>query len=210
VPVIGLTGGIASGKSTVADLLRRKGAVVIDADAVAHEVVEPGQPALEEIRQRFGDGMLLEDGSLDRAALGRTIFLDEEAREGLNEIMHPRIFESIQRKLRGLNPDRIVVYEAALLVETYEESLDWLEIDAVVVVDCPVELQLERLVTQRGMGEVEAELRIAAQGHRAERLDRANYVLDNSGSLESLRRQVDRMWLLLQNRDPDRPLLSSS
>ncbi|HEX2180119.1 MAG TPA: dephospho-CoA kinase [Actinomycetota bacterium] len=210
MPVIGLTGGIASGKSTVADLLRRKGAVVIDADAVAHEVVEPGQPALEEIRQRFGDQMLREDGSLDRAALGRTIFLDEQAREGLNEIMHPRIFESIQRKLRGLNPDRIVVYEAALLVETYEESLDWLEIDAVVVVDCPVELQLERLVTQRGMSRVGAELRIAAQGHRGERLDRANYVLDNSGSLESLRRQVDRMWLLLQNRDPDRPLLSSS
>jgi dephospho-CoA kinase len=207
MPVIGLTGGIASGKSAVAELLRRKGVLVIDADAVAHEVVEPGEPGLEEIRQRFGNEVIAPDGSLDRAALGRIIFVDDQARHDLNEIMHPRIFQAIQQRLRGVSPDRIVVYEAALLVETYEQSLDWLDIDTVVVVDCPVEQQLERLIAKRGMGVAEAELRVAAQGARSERLSRANYVIDNSGSLEELGRQVDRMWMLLQERNPDRPLL---
>lgn len=207
MPLIGLTGGIASGKSTVGELLKQKGALVIDADAVAHEVVEPGRPALEEIRKRFGDQVIADDGTLDRAELGRRIFVDEDARRALNAIMHPRIFEEIQRRVRGQRRNRVVVYEAALLAETYEASLEWLEIDAVVVVDCPVEQQVERLLSERGMDRREAELRVASQADRADRLSRATYVIHNSGSLSELRRQVDQMWARLQNRDPDRPLL---
>ena len=207
MPLIGVTGGIASGKSTVGELLKEKGALVIDADAVAHEVVEPGRPALEEIRKRFGDQVIAGDGTLDRAELGRRVFVDEDARRALNAIMHPRIFEEIQRRVRGQRRDRVVVYEAALLAETYEASLEWLEIDAVVVVDCPVEQQVERLLSERGMNRREAELRVASQSDRADRLARATYVIHNSGSLGDLRRQVDQMWARLQNRHPDRPLL---
>lgn len=188
------------------ELLKQKGALVIDADAVAHEVVEPGRPALEEIRRHFGDGVMTPEGALNRAELGRRIFADDDARRALNAIMHPRIFEEIRSRVEGQKPDGVVVYEAALLAETYEESLEWLEIDAVVVVDCPVEQQIERLIAQRGITRREAELRVAAQAGRADRLARASYVIDNSGDLGDLRRQVDKMWTRLQ-RDPDRPLL---
>lgn len=208
MPVIGLAGGIASGKSTVGKLLRKKGALVIDADAVAHEIVEPGWPALAEIRERFGDEVIAADGSLDRAALGRIVFDDPQARHDLNEIMHPRIYEEIQRRIRGQKRGRIMVFEAALLAETYEQALEWLEIDAVVVVDAPPELQFERLLDGRGMSQDEAYQRIMAQTSREERNSRANYVIRNTGSIADLERQVDRMWAALQNADPDRPLLA--
>lgn len=208
MPVIGLAGGIASGKSTVGKLLKKKGALVIDADAVAHEIVEPGWPALAEIRDRFGDEVIAPDGSLDRAALGRIVFDDPQARHDLNEIMHPRIYEEIQRRIRGQKRGRVMVFEAALLAETYEQALEWLEIDAVVVVDAPPELQFERLLDGRGMSQDEAYQRIMAQTSREERNSRANYVIRNTGSIADLERQVDRMWAALQNADPDRPLLA--
>ena len=208
MPVIGLAGGIASGKSTVGQLLRRKGALVIDADAVAHEIVEPGCPALAEIRDRFGDRVITPDGSLDRAALGRLVFEDPEARLALNEIMHARIYEEIQKRVRGQKPGRVIVFEAALLAETYEQALEWLEIDAVVVVDSPPELQFQRLLDNRDMDEHEAHQRITAQTSREDRRSRANYVIENSGTLSDLERQVDQMWTALQNADPDRPLLA--
>jgi dephospho-CoA kinase len=208
MPVIGLAGGIASGKSTVGKLLKKKGALVIDADAVAHEIVEPGWPALAEIRQRFGEQVIASDGSLDRAALGRIVFDDPQARHDLNEIMHPRIYEEIQRRIRGQKPNRIMVFEAALLAETYKQALEWLEIDAVVVVDATPELQFQRLLDERGMSQDEAYQRIMSQTSREERNARASYVIRNTGSIADLERQVDRMWAALQNADPDRPLLA--
>ena len=208
MPVIGLAGGIASGKSTVGELLRRKGALVIDADAVAHEIVEPGSPALAEISERFGDRVITPDGSLDRAALGRLVFEDPEARLALNKIMHARIYEEIQKRVRGQKRGKVIVFEAALLAETYEQALEWLEIDAVVVVDAPPELQFRRLLDSRDMNEHEAHQRITAQTSREDRRSRANYVIENTGTLSDLERQVDQMWATLQNADPDRPLLA--
>lgn len=208
MPVIGLAGGIASGKSTVGKLLKKKGALVIDADAVAHEIVEPGWPALAEIRERFGEQVIASDGSLDRAALGRIVFDDPQARHDLNEIMHPRIYEEIQRRIRGQKRNRVMVFEAALLAETYEQALEWLEIDAVVVVDATPELQFQRLLDERGMSQDEAYQRIMAQTSREQRNSRASYVIRNTGSIADLERQVDRMWAALQNADPDRPLLA--
>jgi dephospho-CoA kinase len=210
MPVIGLAGGIASGKSTVGELLRKKGALVIDADAVAHEIVEPGWPALAEIRDRFGDDIITPDGWLDRAALGKLVFEDPQARQDLNNIMHPRIYEEIHGRIRGQKRDRIMVFEAALLAETYEQALEWLEIDAVVVVDVPPEIQLERLVNCRGMSRDEAHLRITSQSGREERNNRANYVIPNTGTLLDLEREVDKMWKLLKDVDPDRPLLAGA
>ncbi len=210
MPVIGLAGGIASGKSTVGELLRRKGALVIDADAVAHEIVEPGQPALAEIRERFGDGVITPDGWLDRAALGSIVFDDPQARQDLNDIMHPRIYEEIQRRIRGQRRDRIMVFEAALLAETYQQALDWLEIDAVVVVDAPPEVQVQRLVDERGMTLDEAYARISSQTGREDRNAHANYVIRNVGTLGDLEREVDRMWAQIQVADPDRPLFAGA
>lgn len=210
MPVIGLAGGIASGKSTVGELLRRKGALVIDADAVAHEIVEPGRPALAEIRDRFGDGVITTDGWLDRAALGRIVFDDHQARNDLNDIMHPRIYEEIQRRIRGQRRDRIMVFEAALLAETYEQALEWLEIDAVVVVDAPPEVQVQRLMDERDMTWDEAYARISSQASRADRNAHANYVIQNVGTLGDLEREVDRMWAQIQVVDPDRPLFAGA
>lgn len=210
MPVIGLAGGIASGKSTVGELLRRKGALVIDADAVAHEIVEPGRPALAEIRDRFGDGVITPDGWLDRAALGRIVFDDHQARNDLNDIMHPRIYEEIQRRIRGQRRDRIMVFEAALLAETYEQALEWLEIDAVVVVDTPPEVQVQRLMDERDMTWDEAYARISSQASRGDRNAHANYVIQNAGTLGDLEREVDRMWAQIQVVDPDRPLFAGA
>jgi dephospho-CoA kinase len=210
MPVIGLAGGIASGKSTVGELLRRKGALVIDADAVAHEIVEPGRPALAEIRDRFGNEVITPDGWLDRAALGRVVFDDPQARSDLNDIMHPRIYEEIQRRIRGQRRDRIMVFEAALLAETYEQALEWLEIDAVVVVDAPPEVQVQRLVDERDMTLDEAYARISSQTSRQERNAHANYVIRNVGTLADLEREVDRMWAQIQVVDPDRPLFAGA
>ncbi|CAN5822811.1 dephospho-CoA kinase [soil metagenome] len=210
MPVIGLAGGIASGKSTVGELLRKKGAMVIDADAVAHEIVEPGWPALADIRDRFGDDIITPDGWLDRAALGKLVFEDAHARRDLNQIMHPRIYEEIQERIRGQKRERIMVFEAALLAETYEQALEWLEIDAVVVVDASPELQFERLVNGRGMSEDEAYLRISSQAGREERNARASYVIRNTGTLLDLEREVDKMWSLLKDVDPDRPLFAGA
>ena len=197
MPVYGLTGGIASGKSTVANLLRSKGAVVIDADEVARELVAPGHPALAEIAARFGPSVLSADGALDRAALGRLIFSDEAARRDLNGILHPRIFEAIRDRLATMDPGAPVFVEAALLAETYSQAAERLSFAGLVVVDAPAELQVERLLA-KGFTQQEAELRLAAQMSREDRLARATHVVHNSGSLEELRRHVERLWMELR------------
>lgn len=190
--LIGLTGGIASGKSTVGRMLRELGAEVIDADQVARDVVAPGQPALREIAAAFGDEVIADDGTLDRKRLAARVFADPEARATLNRITHPRVAAETARRLgeasaRGL---RLVVYEVPLLVENGLQA----GMDAVLVVDVPEAEQLRRAVERDGMSEEEARRRMAAQVGRAERLAAATHVIDNSGSLDDTRRRVGAVW----------------
>jgi dephospho-CoA kinase len=185
---IGLTGGIGSGKSTVAQMLADLGAHVVDADAIAWEVVAPGTPGLAALVSTFGDGVL--DGDrLDRAALARIVFEDPDARARLNAITHPLIGARTAELVAGLPRDGVLVHDVPLLVELGMQDA----YDLVVVVDAPDEVRVERLVT-RGLSEQDARARIAAQASRAQRLAAADIVLDNSGDLDDLRRQVTQAW----------------
>ena len=191
---IALTGGIGSGKSTVSELLRAKGAVVVDADAIAREIVEPGEPALGEIVDAFGPEMIAADGTLDRGRLAAVVFADGAALARLNEITHPRIAARSAELLSAAPEGAVVVYDMPLLVEQGPQALaGW---DAIVVVDAPDEVRLERLVA-RGMEREDATRRLEAQVGREERRAVADHVLDNSRDLPSLARQVDDLWALL-------------
>lgn len=192
---VALTGGIGSGKSAVAGLLADRGAVVIDADAIAREVVAPGQPALREIVQRFGTQMLHPDGTLDRGRLAGVVFSDPGDLADLNAITHPRIAARSAELLDAAPRDSVVVYDMPLLVE--QGAVDgW---DAIIVVDAPEDIRLERLVA-RGMDRADALRRMAAQATRAERLAAADHVVDNGGDVASLSRQVDSLWAALSDR----------
>ncbi|UAJ77906.1 dephospho-CoA kinase [Leifsonia sp. ZF2019] len=198
--LIGLTGGIASGKSTIASRLAEHGAVIVDADRIAREVVEPGRPALAAIAERFGPGVIAADGSLDRPALGAIVFADEESRLALNEITHPAVLaESTARfaAAGAADPDAIVVYDVPLLVESANEY----PFDLVVVAHAAAPTRVERLVALRGMDRAEAERRIGAQATDEERLAVADVVIDTDGSLERTREQVDALWERLRSRD---------
>lgn len=190
---VGLTGGIGSGKSEVARRLAELGAVVVDADAIAREIVEPGQPALAEIRAEFGDGVMAADGSLDRAALAAVVFSDAERLAALNAITHPRIAQRSAALIAAAPADAVVVYDMPLLVENGLTD-GW---DLVVVVDCPDEARVDRLVRDRGMDPDDARARIAAQATREQRLAAADVVLDNAGTRDALRAQVDALWARL-------------
>jgi dephospho-CoA kinase len=194
VLVVGLTGGIGSGKSTVARLLAAKGAVVIDADALAREVVEPGTETFRRVVERFGPGVVAPDGTLDRPALARIVFADPEARRDLERITHPAIGALMaQRMAEQAATDNVVVLDVPLLVESGRS-----DVAGVIVVDCPEEVALERLVAQRGMDPDDARRRMAAQVGRAERLARADFVIDNAGSLAALEEQVERAWAWIE------------
>lgn len=193
---IGLTGGIGSGKTTVAQMLAERGAVVIDADAISRELVEPGSPALAELAAAFGPGIMRSDGSLDRGALARLAFAEPEGTERLNAVMHPRIRAESQRRLAAAashGDAGVVVYDMPLLLETGQQSL----VDLVLVVDVPEETQLARAVGERGLDTDDVRRRMAVQVSRAERLAAADIVIDNAGSLEATREQVARVWPLL-------------
>lgn len=188
--LIGLTGGIGSGKSTVSAMLAARGAVVIDADAITRELQQPGTPVFQAMVDRFGPGIVAHDGTLDRQAVADLVFHDAEALADLNAIVHPAVGAEIARRMEGAaGTDRIVVLDVPLLVESGRDDLA-----AVVVVDVDPEVALARLVEQRGMRPDDARARMARQASREERLARADEVLDNSGSLDDLRAQVDALW----------------
>ncbi len=186
---IGLTGGIGSGKSTVAALLAARGAVVVDADRIAREVVEPGTPGLAAVVGAFGPGVLAEDGSLDRAALAAIVFADPEARARLDGIVHPLVRARAREVIGQAAPDAVVVQDVPLLVETGQAGAH----DLVLVVETDLETRVARLL-QRGLSEDDARARIAAQATDEQRRAVADVVLDNSGGPEALAEQVDRFW----------------
>ena len=192
---VGLTGGIGSGKSAVSRLLREHGAVVVDADLVAREVVDVGSPGLAAVVEAFGPEVLRADGSLDRPALGRRVFSDPEALARLNAITHPRIAERTRALFRQAaeSDADVLVHDVALLVENGLTG----SYDAIVVVAATPETQLDRLVRLRGMAEDEARARIASQLPLEDKLAVATHVIRNDGPLEELAPQVERVWASL-------------
>jgi len=195
VLTIGLTGNIGAGKSTVAELLVAHGAALVDADEVAREVVEPGAAAHHPLVERFGDDILDGDGRIDRPALAAKVFGHPEELEALNAIVHPAIgVAMIEKKDAYAGTDRIVVMDIPLLKEFHRELLT---LDAVVVVDVAPQLALERLTTLRGMPEGDARARQGAQPSRTERLEGADFVVDNSSGPDHLSAEVDRVWAAL-------------
>jgi dephospho-CoA kinase len=188
--LVGLTGGIGSGKSTVSAALARRGAVIVDADAVVREVQQPGSPVLAKIADRFGEHVIAADGTLDRAAVASIVFTDPEALKALNGIVHPAVgIEMNRRVLAERATDRVVVMDIPLLTENDRPGLQ-----ARIVVDVPVETQVARLLEFRGFDEADARARIAKQASREQRLEKADFVVDNSGDLEALEPQLDRLW----------------
>jgi dephospho-CoA kinase len=197
VLLVGLTGGIGAGKSTVADLLTERGAVIVDADEVARAVVEPGQLALAKLVDRFGTGILDADGHLDRSALAKLAFVDDDTRRDLEAITHPAINEEFGRRVAEAPSDAIVVLDVPLLVESPQARERGYE--TVIVVEAPRDVRLARLEA-RGVDRADAEARMAAQVGDDERRKIATYVVDNGGDRSSLEGQVDEIWTDLQRR----------
>jgi dephospho-CoA kinase len=197
---VGLTGGIGSGKSEVSRRLAAHGAVIIDADVAAREVVAPGTPGLAQIAEAFGPEVLGRDGALDRERLGAIVFRDPALRAKLNAIVHPLVGEWMRAAERAAagpaRDDLIVVHDVPLLAENRRAG----DFDLVIVVDVPPEVQVERLVSQRGMTPDQARARMAAQASRPKRLAVADLVIDNSGSLDDLDRRIAGVWADLQRR----------
>lgn len=186
---VGLTGGVGSGKSTVSALLAGHGAVIIDADAIAREVVEPGTPGLAAVVERFGRDVLTADGALDRPKLATLVFNDESARLDLNSIVHPLVGTRTVELMAAAPPDAVVVYDVPLLVESDMAA----GFDLVLVVEADEATRLRRL-EERGMPEADAKARIKAQATDGQRRAVADEVIDNSGSMDALRRAVDAVW----------------
>ena len=186
--VVGVTGGIGSGKSAVTRLFEQRGVTVVDADAVARVVVEPGRPALAAIADHFGADILLEDGSLDRAALRRRVFADESERVWLERLTHPLIGREIREQV-GASQSPYTILASPLLLDSSQKAL----VDCVVVVDAPEEVQLRRTMERDNNDEAQVKRIMAAQMSRADRLTQADYVIDNSGALEALDEQVESL-----------------
>lgn len=191
---VGLTGGVASGKSTVSAMLAELGAVIIDADALAREVVARGTPGLAAVVDEFGSGLLTPEGDLDRAAMGSLVFADEAARRRLEGIVHPLVLERMAALEEAAGADDLVVHDIPLLAEGGRADT----FDAVIVVDCPVDLQLSRMLADRGWTREDAEARIAAQATREQRLALATHVIENTGTLDELRDRVVAVFVTLR------------
>ncbi|MCL6548260.1 MAG: dephospho-CoA kinase [Alicyclobacillus sp.] len=199
--IVGLTGGIATGKSTVTRILRELGAYVVDADVWARRVVEPGTPGLAEIVEAFGPGVLNEDGTLNRKALAAVVFHDEAARRTLNRITHPRVREGMRQETDDYlarHPGCPVVWDVPLLFEGDTRAM----VDVTVLVYADERTQLARLMARDGLPEAEAEARIAAQMPIEEKRRLADYVIDNTGTLKHTREQVERLWRVLRSQAP--------
>lgn len=199
MPLIALTGGIASGKSTIARRLTEHGAVVVDADAIVREVQQPGSPVLDAIAETFGTGAIAPDGSLDRAALGARVFGDESALARLNAIVHPAVREESAARFSAAfaaDPGAVVVYDVPLLVEARVDD-PW---DLIVVADAPADVRARRLVELRGLSAGEASARIAAQVSDERRREIADIVIDTSGSIDETVAATDALWERLQAR----------
>jgi dephospho-CoA kinase len=196
---VGLTGGIGAGKSEVARLLASYGAVLVDSDAIAREVVEPGTPGLAAVVEEFGPRVLAADGTLDRPKLGRIVFGDPERLAALNVIIHPLVRRRSAELEAAAPPGAVVVHDVPLLAENGLAPL----YDLVVVVDASAGTRLDRLVRLRGLPEAEARSRMAAQATREQRLAVADLVIDNDGPLDTLAPQVERVWQALLDRVPE-------
>lgn len=203
MPLIALTGGIASGKSTIAERLAERGAVIVDADRIVRDVQSPGSPVLDDIAAQFGDDVIGADGSLQRQVLASRVFGDDEALRRLNGIVHPAVRRESARRFAeafARDPEAVVVYDVPLLAEARADD-PW---DLVVVAHAPADLRRARLVELRGMTEQEARARIASQASDESRLALADVVIETAGTLEHTRAQVDRLWGGLGDRIADR------
>jgi len=195
---VGLTGGLASGKSTVAAFFRELGAFHVDADRIAHELLAPGGGAEREVIARFGGGIVSNNGAIDRKALAAIVFSDSRALADLNALVHPKVRKEIGRRIAdqesGTSPAEVALIDAALLVESGIHN----DLDALIVVACPEETQIARAVARGGLTEAEARSRIAAQAPLAQKLAVADHIVDNGASLDETKRQVHRMWEALR------------
>jgi dephospho-CoA kinase len=190
--LVALTGGMGAGKSAVSQRLAARGAVIIDADGIVRELQVPGAPLLDELAARFGPEIILADGSLDRAGLAAVAFRDDESVADLNAIMHPAVRREIRRRIDAeQDTDHVVVLDTPLMTPSVIEGLVFA---AVIVVDTPIEIAVERLVAQRGISAEDALARISKQVSREERVATADRVIDNSGDVASLDRQLDELW----------------
>lgn len=200
--LVGLTGGLGAGKSTVAGMLAERGAVVVDADDLARQALEPGTRAFQQVCDLFGDEVVTPSGKLDRGALAARVFGDEDARRTLESITHPEVFRMLAETVEAhRGTDHVVVFDAPLIIETgFHEACD-----VVVVVTAELEHQIERVARSRGMSEEQARARIAAQIPAEQREALADVVIRNDGDLASLERQVEALWVDLQRRVAGRP-----
>jgi dephospho-CoA kinase len=198
VLTVAITGGIGSGKSALADLLVARGALLIDADQIARDVVEPGQPALAKLVKAFGGAILKPDGSLDRQQLADVAFADAEHVAKLNAIVHPAISEELLARREAVRASEgVALFAIPLLTAGHRDVLD---LDLVVVVDCPIDVAIERLVEQRGFSRADATARVASQLSREERAELADLVVENDGDLDSLEHKADELWSTLHQR----------
>jgi len=193
--LVGLTGGIGSGKSTVSAALAARGAVIVDADQVVRDVQQPGSPVLAKLAERFGAQVIAADGSLDRPALAAIAFADPDALKDLNGIVHPAVGAEMNRQvMQHVASERVVVLDIPLLTENPREGLQ-----GKIVVDVPLETQVDRLVRFRGFDEADARARISRQATREQRLEGAGFVVDNSGDTAALAPQIEQLWRWLQS-----------
>lgn len=198
---MGLTGGIGSGKSTVALGLVARGAILIDADAIVRELQEPGMPVFAAMVERFGPGVVASGGSLDRAAVAEIVFADPDELKALNEIVHPAVTAEMTARREALvETDETVILDIPLLVESRHRGLG-----GIIVVDVPIDLAIERLVAFRGFSDDDARARVASQVTREERVAVADFVVDNSGTLEALEAELDRCWSWIETLERPEP-----